>query len=109
MNVEFFAYSGLVNAITSFSLAAFVLVKNFKSSLAKSFSAFALSVCYWALNYYFWLSAKEMSTALFFIRHTMVGAILIVNGLLEHERFLNRKVMPSDTGHVTGKWKATLV
>jgi len=77
VNVSFFAYSGLLNALTSFSLVVFIALKKYKSALDKRFVWFAFSVGYWGLNYYFWLSSSKADTALFFIRNAMAGAIFI--------------------------------
>lgn len=77
MKEYLFAYSGLVNAITSFGLALFVLLQKPKSALNRSFFIFAISVAFWALNYFLWLSASEPISALFFIRLAMMGATVI--------------------------------
>ena len=77
MGVSFFAYSGLINAVTSFGLAIFVGFRNYRSALAKAFILFACSVGYWAIFYYLWLSSSNPTKALFFIRQAMVGAIFI--------------------------------
>ena len=77
MNGSLFAYSSLINALTSLGLAVFVIAKNPRSPLNRSFSTFAFSVALWATHYFFWLSVHDKNQALFFIRSTMVGAILI--------------------------------
>lgn len=77
MAVIFCAYTGLLNAIASFALVIFVALKKQKTLLDKRFSFFAFSVGYWGLSYYFWLSARQADSALFFIRNAMAGAIFI--------------------------------
>lgn len=77
MGVSFFAYSGLINALTSFGLAIFVGFRNYRSALARAFILFACSVGYWAIFYYMWLSSSDPDKALFYIRQAMVGAIFI--------------------------------
>lgn len=77
MGVLYFPYSGLVNAIAAFAVGLFVLSKNFKSPLNRSYTFFAISVTFWAFNYFIWLMSKDYSIALFFIRLTMLGAIFI--------------------------------
>ncbi|MBU9888974.1 MAG: GAF domain-containing protein [Candidatus Omnitrophica bacterium] len=77
MALIFCAYTGLLNAVTSFALVAFVALKKQKTFLDKKFSFFAFSVGYWSLSYFFWLSADQSDYALFFIRNAMAGAIFI--------------------------------
>jgi len=77
MGFLYFPYSGLVNAVAALAVGIFVLSKNFKSSLNRSYAIFAVSVTIWAFNYFIWLMSKEYTQALFFIRATMIGAILI--------------------------------
>ena len=77
MNEVFFVYSGLINAITSVALGCFILVINFKSAVSRLFALFCFSVAYWAINYFLWLKMEEMESALFFIRHAMIGATFI--------------------------------
>ncbi|NQT23279.1 MAG: GAF domain-containing protein [Candidatus Omnitrophica bacterium] len=89
----YFIYSGIINAITSFILALFVLSKNSKSPINRGFFYFAFSVGFWAFNYSFWLLSKDPTQALFLVRCAMIGAILIpvtfiyfVTKLLKQER-----------------------
>lgn len=77
-----FAVSSLVNALTSLGMGVFVLWKNPLSSLNRTFSVFALSVAFWALNYFFWMSAREEDSALHFIRLAMAGAIIIPSAFM---------------------------
>jgi two-component system nitrogen regulation sensor histidine kinase GlnL len=80
--VVFCAYTGLLNAVTSFALVAFIALKKQKTLLDRRFSFFAFSVGYWGLNYYLWLSAHQPDAALFFIRNAMAGAIFIPSAFM---------------------------
>jgi len=77
VGLYFFSYSGLINSITSLIIGCFILFRNTKSAINRSFAYFSFSVAFWAFFYFLWLSVKEQATALFFIRLTMAFAILI--------------------------------
>jgi len=77
MEAQYFPYSGLINAATSFLLGVFVLFKNPKSVTNRRFSFFAFSVGFWSINWAFWMLSQSAGQALFFIRTAMVGAIFI--------------------------------
>lgn len=96
MSEAFFAYTGLINAITSIGLAVFILWRNFRSPVNRRFVLFALCVAYWAFNYYFWLAASDPEEALFLIRQAMVGAMMIpfsytffVHGFLQRKSLID--------------------
>lgn len=69
MNLGFFAYAGLTNAITCLMLGSYVLIRNFRSPLGRSFFFFMFSIAYWCTNYFIWLSSTRMETALLFMRN----------------------------------------
>jgi len=71
------ACTGLVNAVTSIGLGIFVLASKRRSPLVGWFSLFCFSVAYWAIHYYWWLTANSDASALYHIRHAMIGATLI--------------------------------
>lgn len=77
MDETLFIYSGIINAATSLALGAFVFWKNPVSRLNRSFAYLALSVAFWATCYSLWLSSSYPAAALFLIRLTMSGSILI--------------------------------
>jgi len=83
VTVVFCAYTGLLNAVTSFALAIFIALKKQKTPIDKRFFFFAFFVGYWGLSYYFWLSAHQYDVALFFIRNAMVGAIFIPSAFMQ--------------------------
>jgi len=98
MGFYYFPYSSLINAVTSFILGFFVLLRNFRSSTNRSFFYFTISAGIWTTNYCLWLLSKQAPQALFYIRSAMVGAILIpvtfvyftTRLLNQDKKFLNR-------------------
>lgn len=82
MTVAPFALTGLMNAVTSFSLAGLILWKNPRVSLNRSFALFSISAGFWAFNYFLWLSAEEPVSALFYIRLAMTGVMVIPTAFL---------------------------
>ncbi|MBN2453698.1 MAG: hypothetical protein JXB40_05525 [Candidatus Omnitrophica bacterium] len=92
MGFLYFPYSGLVNAIAAFAIGFFVLSKNTRSPINKAFALFTISITIWAFNYFIWLMSTDYSTALFYIRVTMIGAILIPVAFLHFVlQFINKK------------------
>lgn len=77
MSASLFAYTGLINFITSVGLGTFLLLAKYRSHLCRAFALFCFSVAYWSIHYFWWLSASEPARALYLIRQTMVGAIFI--------------------------------
>lgn len=77
IEAQYFPYSGLINAATSFLLGIFVLIKNPKSVTNRRFSFFAFSVGFWSINWSLWMLSQNAEQALFFIRVAMVGALFI--------------------------------
>ncbi|MFH1684225.1 MAG: histidine kinase N-terminal 7TM domain-containing protein, partial [Candidatus Margulisiibacteriota bacterium] len=74
--MNYFAFSALVNGLTSVLLGIYVLKRGFKSPLNKSYSFFAFSVFFWSLGYFFWQLSSTAANALFWSRVLMAGAIL---------------------------------
>lgn len=72
-----FAYTGLVNFVTSFGLGVFLLVAKYRSHLCRAFALFCFSVGYWSINYFWWLSESKPEMALYFIRQAMLGSMFI--------------------------------
>ena len=77
MPESLFAYSGLVNFITSFGLGIFLLAAKYRSHLCRAFALFCFSVAYWSIHYFWWLSESKADMALYFIRQAMIGSIFI--------------------------------
>lgn len=75
--MSFIGVSGLVNFITCFSIAIFVLYKNIRNPLNISFFNLNLSVALYSFGYFFWQLAKDEIQALFWFKILVVGIILI--------------------------------
>lgn len=73
----FYALTGLINAITSTFLGIVIYFKNRKEAVNQGFSLFCLSVAIWSYGYYFWQVSTNASSALFWTRVLMGGAIFI--------------------------------
>jgi len=75
--ISFFAFSGLFNFIVSIFLAVLVYLKGRKILANKIFALDAFSVAFWSFGYFIWQISTIESTALFWSRILMVGAIFI--------------------------------
>ncbi len=75
----YFPFSALLNTLVSLILGIFVFSKNPKSSLNRSFFYFASSIFIWSICYFIWQLSKTETTALFWCRALMTGAIFIPN------------------------------
>ncbi|MFH1551918.1 MAG: histidine kinase N-terminal 7TM domain-containing protein, partial [bacterium] len=73
----FYAITGLINAIASTVLGLFVLLKNKKAKVNITFALFCLSVAVWSYAYCFWHISNNATSALFWTRGLMFGAIFI--------------------------------
>lgn len=82
MSYFYFPLSGLINAITSFLLGAFVLSRNVKAPTNRSFAYFAFSVGFWSYFYFLWLISTDATKALLWCRVLMAGAIFIPSAFL---------------------------
>lgn len=75
--MNFYAFSAIFIASTTFILGIIVYVKNRKGAVNKAFSYFAFCVFFWSAAYYFWQTASNATSALFYCRLLMAGAIFI--------------------------------
>ncbi len=82
--MSFFALSGLINGITSTILGIFVLTRNRKEWLYRTYVLFCLSVTIWSYFYFAWQLALDEYLALFYVRGLMAGAIFIPIFYLHH-------------------------
>lgn len=93
--MNFYAFSALVNLLTSFLLASFVLYKNVRSRLNIAFAIFAGCAFVWSFGYFFWQISENADTALFWSRILMAGAIFLpvtyYHLVLEVVQFTNKK------------------
>jgi len=67
VTVVFCAYTGLLNAVTSFALAIFIALKKQKTPIDKRFFFFAFFVGYWGLSYYFGFPLTSMMWRFFLL------------------------------------------
>jgi len=73
----FYAITGLINAIGSIFVGLFVYSQNRKNEINKVFALLCLSIVIWSLPYFLWQMSTKASTALFWSRALMIGAIFI--------------------------------
>ena len=75
--MNYYAITGLINAISSIAIGIFVYLHNRTGSLSKIFVALSLSLGFWSFSYYMWQISTDASSALFWCRMLMVGAIYL--------------------------------
>jgi signal transduction histidine kinase len=89
--MNYFAFSALVNGLTSISLGTYALKKGFESPLNRSYAFFAFSVFFWSLGYFFWQLSSSAASALFWTRVLMAGAVLIPVAYFNFSLWLTNK------------------
>ena len=77
MTNPFYPFSAFVNLITSFIVSIFVLSRNYKLPLNRSFVYFSSSVAFWSFFYFLWQISKDKAHALLWCQVLMAGAIFI--------------------------------
>ncbi|HZN45265.1 MAG TPA: ATP-binding protein [Nitrospiraceae bacterium] len=75
--MNFFAFSGLINALAATFLGIVVYVRDARSPRNKIYGLYCLSIAVWSFFYCAWQLAESSSLALSFVRLLMAGAILI--------------------------------
>jgi len=75
--MNYFAITGLINALASVGLAVLVYYKGRKEKLHSVFALFCMSVAYWSIGYFFWHTAQTADEALIWTRSLMRGSIFI--------------------------------
>ncbi len=75
--MNFYAVSALINALTSIILGLFVYLKDYRAKVSRSFALFCFAVAFWSVGYYFWQLANNLSSALFWLKFLMAGAIFV--------------------------------
>ncbi|MBI5913185.1 GAF domain-containing protein [Candidatus Azambacteria bacterium] len=73
----YFIATSLVNAFIAGLLGFLVISKNWRDLANKLFFGLSISVVFWALNYWQWLSSQNANSALVFSRLFSVGALFI--------------------------------
>lgn len=75
--MNFYAFSALINFLTSLLLGGFVFYKNKKGRVNIAFALFSGSVAFWSFGYFFWQMSTTAEMALFWSRMFMAGAVFI--------------------------------
>ncbi|MBN1869077.1 MAG: GAF domain-containing protein [Candidatus Omnitrophica bacterium] len=88
--ISYWAFSSLINLITSAFLGFFVFSKNKKRALNVTYALFCLSASIWSFSYFFWQVSTAGQEALFWCRALMAGAIFIPVFYLHHLLYLMR-------------------
>ncbi len=78
----FCGVTGLINFITCLALAVFLYFKNRSGKINILFAIWSASVAFWSFGYFMWLFTEKYSTALFWTRILMSGAIVIPSAYL---------------------------
>lgn len=90
--MEFFALSGLVNAVAAIGLAAFIYSRSPQDPRHRTFGYFGISSAIWSFGYFLWHISETPEGALFNIRLLMAGAIFIPVTFLHHVLYLLKAV-----------------
>jgi hypothetical protein len=90
--VEFFALSGLVNAVAAIGLAAFIYSRSPQDPRHQTFGYFGISTAIWSFGYFFWQISETPEGAIFNLRLLMAGAIFIPVTFLHHVLYLLKAV-----------------
>ena len=69
--------SGLINGIMAVGLGVFVYTRNPSDRRYITYGLFCLSLSFWSFAYFFWLSSKNPTDALFWARALMAGAVFL--------------------------------
>src|SRR3989338_5938355 len=75
MNI--FAISSLINAVIVLILGSIVYFKNRTKEINQQYALFCFFIVFWSFCYFIWQIAQDRSTALFWVRALMAGAIFI--------------------------------
>src|SRR3989338_7500755 len=82
--MTFWAFSAVVNGITSATIGILVYIKNRNKPLKLSYLLFCLTVALWSCFYYLWQMSRSEMDALFWSRSLMASAIFIPVCYLHH-------------------------
>lgn len=73
----FCGFTGLLNFVGCLFFAFFLYIKKPKAKISRAFAFWSLCVAFWSLGYFVWLFTESYSSALFWTRFLMAGAIVI--------------------------------
>ncbi len=95
--MNFYAWTGLINAITTGVVALFVWSRRQHDSRRTTFAYLVASVSVWSLGYFLWQRAMTEQSALLFCRVLAAGCALIPPLLLHHVATLVETAQSSRT------------
>ncbi len=75
--MTFFIISAIINAFIAGVLGLVVIIKNRKELINKLFFGLSVSVVFWSIGYWQWLSSGDASLALFWTRFFSIGSLFI--------------------------------
>lgn len=75
--MAFFIYSALLNAFIAGLLGIVVILKNRKELINRLFFGLSMSVVFWSLGYWKWMSSNTHDAALFWIRLLSIASLFI--------------------------------
>src|SRR2546426_471296 len=73
----YYPISALINALAATVFGVIAYAKNPRDAKNKSYAFYCFSLSLWSYSYFFWQLSSTASSALFFSRALMMGAILI--------------------------------
>jgi signal transduction histidine kinase len=71
----YFPFSALINAITSVVLGFYLIFTNYQKRIVRYLFYFCITAAWWSISYFFWQVTKDGSSALWWVRLLMFGAI----------------------------------
>lgn len=92
--MQFFALAGLINGLSATFLGLFVFSRKPHDPRHKIYALFCFCLSVWSYAYFRWLLAQDASTALFWSRVFMAGAIFIPPTAFHHLVKLAEKEVP---------------
>ena len=82
--IDYYAYSGLLNFVTCFTISIIVFFKQPKLAIARLFSLFALLISTWSLFYFLWLRVTDDSSRAHFLVRTCCVSVVLMPPIFLH-------------------------
>ena len=77
LSLTFYAFSGLLNFVTSIILILIILIKNPRPLANRIFVLFMSMVGFWSLFYFLWLTTQDRELVDFYLRTCMLGVVFM--------------------------------
>lgn len=90
--MNFYAWTGLINALTAGLMGLFVVTRKPNDPRHLTFGLLTFSITWWSLFYWLWLLSPDYSTALVRIRICLTGAVFIHACFLHHILTITKKI-----------------